>query len=107
MPDYILIQGADGRWQRAAEQDLPDETVLHKLIRENPEVLPLNDLGEAVPPLLAVGRETALPNGFADVVGVDQDGLVTILECKLDRNPEVKRKVIGQVLGYAAFLWGM
>jgi len=107
MPDYILTQDAAGKWHRAAEQDLPNETVLQQLIREHPEVLPLEDLGDDVPPLLIVGRETALLNGYVDVIGVDQDGLITIVECKLDRNPEVKRTVIGQVLGYGAYLWGM
>jgi hypothetical protein len=107
MPDYILIQDANHKWHRAKEQDLPDEATLQQLIRDNPEVLPLDDLGDQVPPLLIVGREAYLPNGYPDVIGVDQDGLVTILECKLDRNPEVKRAVIGQVLGYGAYLWGM
>jgi hypothetical protein len=107
MPDYILIQDSNSRWQRAGEQDLPDEATLQRLIRENPEVLPLGDLGDDVPPLLVVGRETALPNGYVDVIGVDEEGLITLIECKLDRNPEVKRKVIGQVLGYGAYLWGM
>src|ERR1700752_4234399 len=107
MPDYILIQDSNEKWQRAAEQDLPNESVLQRLIREHPETLPLDDLGDEVPPLLIIGRETALANGYADVIGVDEDGLITIIECKLDRNPEVKRKVVGQVLGYGAYLWGM
>ncbi len=107
MPDYILIQGSDGQWQRAAESDLPDEDTLQRLIRDHPEVLPFDDLGDTVPPLLVVGRETALATGYADVVAVDPDGLVTIIEAKLDRNPEVKRKVVAQVLGYAASLWGL
>jgi hypothetical protein len=107
MPDYILIQDAQHKWKRVAEKDLPDEATLQRLIRETPEVLPLDDLGDDVPSLLSVGRETALANGYVDVIGVDQDGLITIIECKLDRNPEVKRTVIGQVLGYAAYLWGM
>ena len=38
---------------------------------------------------------------------MDEDGLITVIECKLSRNPEVKRKVIGQILGYGAFLWQM
>ncbi|MCI0623890.1 MAG: hypothetical protein L0387_19915 [Acidobacteria bacterium] len=107
MPDYILVQDAQGQWQRAAETDLPDEKALQKLIREHPETLPLDDLGDDIPPLLIVGRETALATGYADVVGLDPDGLVTVIECKLDRNPEVKRGVVAQVLGYAASLWGL
>lgn len=106
MPDYILIQDPDGAWQRAAESALPDEATLQRLLRDHPEVLPLDHLGSNVPPLLVVGRETALATGYADVVAVDPAGLVTIIEAKLDRNPEVKRKVVAQVLGYAASLWG-
>lgn len=107
MPDYILVQGPNQQWHRAAEQNLPDEATLQRLIREHPETLPFDDLGDDVPPMLIVGRETALPNGYADVIGVDPDGLITIIECKLDRNPDVKRTVIGQVLGYGAYFWGM
>jgi RecB family endonuclease NucS len=107
VPNYILVQDSNSVWQRAGEQDLPDEATLQRLIRENPEVLPLGDLGDDVPPLLVVGRETALPKGYVDVIGVDEEGLITLIECKLARNTEVKRKVIGQVLGYGAYLWGM
>jgi hypothetical protein len=70
-------------------------------------VLPFDDLGDEVPPLLVVGRETALATGDADVVAVDRDGLVTVIETKLGRNPEVKRTVAAQALGYAASLWGL
>lgn len=105
MPDYILVQGTTANWERAEEKDLPREEFLQDLVRDHPEILPLDDLGDDVPPLLIVGREAPLANGVADVIGVDQDGLVTVIECKLARNPEVKRKVIGQILGYAAYLW--
>lgn len=107
MPDRILVQDANHQWQPASEKDLPNESALQQLIRDNPEVLPLDDLGESIAPLLVVGRETALANGLADIIAVDSDGLITIIECKLDRNSEVKRTVIGQVLGYASYLWGM
>lgn len=35
------------------------------------------------------------------------NGDITIIECKLATNDEAKRKVIGQVLEHAAFLWQM
>src|SRR5713226_8397667 len=105
MPDYILFRRgeADG-WVRAAETQLENEEALRQLVKENPDVLPLHDLGE-VQPLLIVGREAPLANGYADVVAVDPNGLVTIIECKLDRNPEIKRTIVGQVIAYGAYLW--
>lgn len=43
--------------------------------------------------------------GRADVVIVDRAGEIWIVECKLARNHEIRRWVIGQVLSYAAALW--
>lgn len=36
-----------------------------------------------------------------DFVCVDMDGTIYLLECKLEKNPEVKRKVISQLIDYA------
>src|SRR5207302_5778340 len=46
-------------------------------------------------------------SGFTDLVGVDAQGGMLVVETKLARNGEIRRKVIGQVLEYAAYLWGM
>lgn len=36
-----------------------------------------------------------------DFVCIDKDGVVYFIECKLERNPEIKRKVISQIVDYA------
>jgi hypothetical protein len=41
------------------------------------------------------------------LIGIDEKGGITIVECKLASNTEIRRKVIGQVLEYAAYLWQM
>jgi hypothetical protein len=108
MAEYILLRPTGkGGWLRASETSLPNEQVLQELVKDHPETLPLHDLGDNVPHLFTVVRESLLGNGVVDLIGVDQDGLVTVVECKLDRNPEVKRKVLGQILGYGAHLWRM
>lgn len=57
--------------------------------------------------MFAVG-EFGLPgSGKTDVLAFSPTGDVVIIECKLAANPESKRKVIGQILEYAAYLWGM
>ncbi len=43
--------------------------------------------------------------GRADVVVVDAEGEITIVECKLAKNSDNRRWVIGQLLEYAAALW--
>src|SRR4051812_19155168 len=53
-------------------------------------------------------REAGLPgSGYTDLLGVDGNGNILVVETKLARNDEVRRKVIGQVLEYAAYLWKM
>ena len=38
------------------------------------------------------------------MIAVSDDGYLTVVECKLDRNAEVRRTVIGQILSYGAYL---
>ena len=57
---------------------------------------------------MAVVSELSVPEaGYVDVVGVDADGAITLVECKLRANPDVRRHVVGQVFAYAAGLWGL
>jgi hypothetical protein len=49
-------------------------------------------------------QELRLGSGIADIVFVSPSGRITIVECKLWRNPESRRKVVGQILDYAAAL---
>lgn len=78
------------------------EGPLQELIEERPGVLPWVDKGPA-----AVAIELRVPKaGQADVVVVDAAGQITIVECKLAWNGDY-RQVVGQVLSYAAGLWGL
>lgn len=68
---------------------------------ESPASLP--GLGDGP---FAVAKEVSAPrDGPVDVVIVDRGGAVTLVECKRAANPEARRWVVGQLLGYAAWLW--
>src|SRR4051812_29373372 len=55
-----------------------------------------------------VAREVQTPQGGrVDVVSVDQDGIITLCECKLEKNAGSRREVLGQVLEYAGAFAGM
>lgn len=45
--------------------------------------------------------------GFIDNLYISPAGEVTVVEAKLWRNPEARRKVVGQILDYAAALASM
>jgi len=93
-------------WQVAAGHPYKDETHLHTFLMQNPNLIPFEDVSKDILPPAVMIHEFGLPgSGSSDIVGVDEQGGITVIECKLATNPEVKRKVIGQVLEYAAFLW--
>lgn len=103
---YLMIyEPESGKWEKTPEGEFAEETKMQELVKDNPDIIPLSDLGEDIPPMLVVGRESSLPNGNPDLICVDENGLITVIECKLAKNPEVKRKVVGQILGYGAYLW--
>ena len=97
----IWIERDDG-WQLGSPRALPDEATLHRLIRENPQLLPL----AGSPQLTVLGSEVQLGTGYADVLAVEQYGRPVIIEVKLDRNAEARKAIVAQVLAYAAFLRG-
>ncbi len=80
-----------------------DEASLHRLIHQNPNLLPL-----AGPLRLKVlGSEVQLGNGYADILAVEPSGRPVIIEVKLDSSREARREIVSQVLAYSAFLRGM
>ena len=53
---YILVKDSQtGVWQRVREEELRNEEELQELVKMNPDTLPIEDLGETVPPLFAIG----------------------------------------------------
>lgn len=93
----LLIRQSDGKWQPPATATYADEKELKLLLKDVPGLL-WDDT--------AVVDEFWIPGaGSADLLGVGLDGAITIVECKLKKNPEIRREVVGQVLAYAGGLW--
>lgn len=77
------------------------EAWLQSLIYENPALLPASAIEPAFDRLLPVCRELPCPSGYLDNLYVTPDGGLVLVECKLWRNPEARRKVIAQIMDYA------
>lgn len=78
------------------------------MLADSPSLIPVEEIREGVPPPVFAVCEFGLPgSGNTDILAFNTDGDISIIECKLATNPESKRKVIGQILEYAAFLWEM
>ena len=97
----ILIRTGSGSWQEPADRGYALETELQVILAAHPHLIPGVSEG-------AVScREFVSAGGHADLVVVDVDGTVTLVECKLAKNPEIRREIVGQMFDYASSLWKM
>lgn len=88
--------------QRVPQGAARREATLRDLIAAHPEALPVCDIDPSFGRLATVTCELHIPSvGFADVLLVDQQGRLVLVECKLWRNPQARREVVGQILDYA------
>jgi len=78
-----------------------DENWLQEFVYENPVAIPIEEIEPAFGPLLPLCRELPTDAGRVDLAFINPLGLITLVECKLWKNPEARRQVIGQILDYA------
>lgn len=92
-----------GSWHTPETTAYTNEAELRDLLAETPSLLPGVNEGPA-----AAGKEMPISGtGKAVVVVVDASGDITVVECKLRANPEIRRRVVGQLLAYASAIWQM
>ena len=93
----ILYRKGNGPWISPTDSGYASEDQLQAMISEFPELLP------GVSADSFVCREFNTDSGPIDNVIINStDGSITLVECKLARNPEVRRKILGQIIDYAA-----
>ncbi|UGB36869.1 hypothetical protein [Frateuria soli] len=78
-----------------------DELFIQELVFEHPETLPVAEIDRAYEGLIPVCTELNTQAGPLDVLYVTPKGRLVVVEAKLWRNPEARRKVVGQILDYA------
>lgn len=99
----MLVRRAGQPWGAPDTQRYEDETALQQLISESPGLVAREDAERAV----ALQEFTIPSAGSLDVLLIHADGQLTLVEAKLNRNAEIRRAVVGQLLGYAGGLWQM
>ncbi len=77
------------------------ESWLQKILFENPQSLPLAEIDPAYQQVCPLCLEMNTGSGPIDIVYITPQGRLVIVETKLWRNPEARRKVVGQILDYA------
>ncbi|MFH1141626.1 MAG: hypothetical protein V1724_08225 [Chloroflexota bacterium] len=78
------------------------EEDFQEILRQHPELLPVEEIEPVFAPLVCVGREVSAGTGSIDLLYLSSQGYPVIVETKLWRNPEARRQVVAQILGYTA-----
>ena len=77
------------------------EADLQRLLHNHIDCLPIAEIDPLFASPVAICMELSTPAGPIDNFMVTPSGLPVLIECKLWRNPEGRREVVGQILDYA------
>lgn len=105
MPRKMIVQ-VDGRAVPLEETKAENELELQALVKNNPDLLPIEEFG-MTGPLLVVGRETTLPSGAVDLVAIARSGEILVIEFKTGPENSDFRRVLAQLLDYGSDLWSL
>lgn len=95
---FLVRSVGSNEWTPPEATAYREEKELQNLLAADPVLIPgVSSSAEAV-------QELQTSAGPIDICVVDADGSVTVVECKLAKNPEKRRMVIGQILDYASSL---
>lgn len=100
--------GRPGKTRALRRQSLAegiDEAWLQELLEAEPALLPVTDIDERIQePLISLGCEIGTSAGPIDNLFISKNGYLVVVETKLWRNSEARRKVVAQILDYATHL---
>ncbi|HEX2029173.1 MAG TPA: hypothetical protein VHF25_14360 [Nitriliruptorales bacterium] len=97
----VLVRREGRGWRLPAVTRYRNERELQDLMMDAPALIP--GVSSA-----AVADELHLPGtGSVDILMVEPTGALTLVECKLADNPEIRRAVVGQIFAYAGAMWRM
>ena len=100
--------GKDGEWRRVPNSDERWDDSLQALIHQIPELISVEDLGPGRPGMkVCITNASASSEDDGGLIGIDDTGGITIVECETADDPTNSRKIVGQALEYAAALWEM
>lgn len=100
-PALLVRLRGEEKWRLPPVTQYEDEAALQLILRRSPELVPGSE--ERRPTVVV--DEFPVSFGWADLVGVSATGWITVVECKLRANPDIRRTIVGQVLAYGAAMW--
>jgi len=94
----------DAGLKRLYEDRFLNEEALEALLEANPDLIALDEVDPSATSLVPIGRQVTLAGQALDLLFIDLSGKLTAVEAKLERNVEIRRQVVAQVLEYGAYL---
>jgi hypothetical protein len=79
-----------------------DEEWLRGQLLKYPDILPVAEIEAIFQPLIPIGREVITETGNIDALFISHRGYLVLVETKLWRNPQAKREVVAQAIGYGS-----
>jgi len=105
MARKMVVKFRDGTEPTLEETPAENEAQLQRVLKEHPEIIPVDDFGYQ-PPLLVVGEETQLASGASDLLGITRTGALLVIEFKTGPQNSDFRSALAQLIDYGANLWG-
>lgn len=102
MNPAIIADGIVQTLEAVPQKDY-SESYIQELIFKNPNLLKLNEIDVSCGKIAPLCREFPVDSSghSIDDLYIDNNGVITIVECKLIRNHQATREVLGQILDYA------
>ena len=100
--------GKDGEWRKVSSSDEQWDGSLQELIHQIPELISVEDLESGRHGIkVCITNAATSSEDDGGLIGIDDNGGITILECETADDSASRRKIVGQALEYAATLWEM
>ena len=106
MARKMIVRTADESQHILEETEATNEEELRSLIKDNPDLLPIEEFG-LNGPVMVVGRETTLASGAVDLICVTANGDLLVVEFKTGPQNSDFRHSLAQLLHYGSDLWHM
>lgn len=97
----LLVSGAGGAVPLRPLNEAVSKSYVRDLLHEHPACLPIAEIDPMFSNPVPICTELNTNAGAIDNFLLTPSGSPVLVECKLWRNPEARREVVGQILDYA------
>ena len=98
----ILSERPDGKLVLLDPEKFSLEVKLQELLEAHPSLVLTDTVDDPDRRIWTIGWEVGVESGSIDLLLLDSAARIWVVETKLAGNPEIKKQVVGQVLGYAS-----